>query len=136
MDPLGAAASVFAIITAAVHSAKVIHKILRDIKDGPNYILELSTKVNDLQGILAQLQNLNQSGNAFDQLKKSMAPCADDLAIFERKLAKIRNIPEGRWANIRRGVRLILREDDFLSMNRKISHYIDILGVQVGIVGT
>ncbi|KAF8248642.1 ankyrin [Wilcoxina mikolae CBS 423.85] len=136
MDPLSPAASVVAIITAALNSAKFIHQIIRSIKDGPHHILELSAKLSDLQGILRQLQSFDRSGNAFDELRQFMAPCANDLANFERKLAKLNDIPgEGRWAKIRRGVGIMLREDDFLSMNRKITHYIDILTVQVGMFG-
>ncbi|KAF8241495.1 hypothetical protein K440DRAFT_642216 [Wilcoxina mikolae CBS 423.85] len=136
MAALGIAASIIAVITAALQSAKVIHQILSGIKDGPHHVVELSTKVNDSQAILKQLQNFDRSRNVFDELKKSIVPCADDLAVFETKLAKLQNTPgEGRWVRIRKGVGIVLREGDFLSMHRKISHYIKVLGVQVGIVG-
>jgi predicted nuclease with TOPRIM domain len=139
MEALGATASIIAIVTAALHSAKTIRDILSGIKDGPTHVRELEAKTEDLRGLLKQLRNLEnrQSGAEFDELRASARRCAVDLHEFGEKLAKLQNVPgDRRWAKVRNGVKSMLREDDFVCMGRKLSHYVDFFTAQLGILGT
>jgi hypothetical protein len=83
------------------------------------------------------MENFNRSGKTFDELENFMNPCRTDLSEFQGKLATFQSSPgDGMRDKIRKGVGIMLREADFVDMDRKISHYIDVLGVRVGIIGT
>jgi len=138
MDGLSVAANIISIVTAGVRSAVVIREILNGIKDGPAHVRELGIKVDEVSGLLKQLKVLQQhvSGNELDELSTMTQRCAAELETFEGKISKLRNVPgDRRWAKVRKGLKTILKEDDFLSMSRRLSHYIGVFGVQLGILG-
>jgi hypothetical protein len=139
MDPLSTTASVIAVVTAALQCAKTIREIVCGIRDGPTHIAELGTKMSDIRDLLKQLKAVGQriTGNEFDDLKATMQRCASDLATFERKILKVREVPgEKKWAKVKKRIKATLKEDDFLSMGRKVAQYIETIGVQLEIVGT
>jgi len=137
MEALGAAASIVSLVTAALQSAKVIQEILSGIKDGPTLINELTSKLSDLRGLLPQLERLQStSGSTIDELRRTTERCAGELQMFEAKLAKLRNVPgDRRWAKVRKGLKTVLKEDEFSSMRRKLSDYMNSFTVQLGVIG-
>ncbi|KAF8528325.1 ankyrin repeat-containing domain protein [Trichophaea hybrida] len=116
MYVLGAAANIVSLVTVALQSAKVIQEILSGIKDGPTLINELTSKLSDLRGLLLQLERLPSTSGT--------------------KLAKLRNVPgDRRWAKVRKGLKTMLKEDEFLSMRRKLGDYMDSFSVLLGLIG-
>jgi hypothetical protein len=139
MEPLSTTASVIAIVTAALQCTKTIHEIICGIRNGPTYVQELSVKMSDLRGLLNQLKVVGHriTGDQFDELKATMQRCANDLAIFEGKILKLREVPgEKKRAKVKKRIKAMLKEDDFLSIGRKVTQYIEMIGVQLETVGT
>jgi len=139
MDPLSTTASVIAVVTAALRCAKTIREIICGIRDGPTYVQELGMKMSDIRDLLNQLKAVGQriTGNEFDELKATMQRCANDLAMFEEKILKLREVPgEKKWAIVNKRIKATLKEDDFLSMGRRVTQYIETIGVQLEIIGT
>jgi hypothetical protein len=139
MEALGATASILAVVIAALRSAKIIHELLDGIKNGPTHIGELNSKIETLSGLLGQLERVGQrlSGKDIDELKKSTSRCADDLLTFRNKLSKLQNTPgEKSWDRVKKVVKSTLKEEDFLSMGRRLSDYVGVFTVQLGAIGT
>jgi hypothetical protein len=138
MDPLSLTAGIIAVVTAALQSTRVIKDVLGGIKDGPAHIHELTNLMDDLRGLLKQLRDLGNRtrGGAFDELKALTSRCADDLQVFEAKISKLRNIPgDKRWAKVRKRLKAVIREEDFLSMAKNMDRYINVFSAQLGVMG-
>jgi hypothetical protein len=100
MDPLSTTVSVIVVVTAASQCAKTIHSIISGIRDGPTYIQELDKQMRDIHDILNELKNLGERiiANKFVGLEKTIQRCANDLAMFEGKVIKVREVHgEKRW---------------------------------------
>jgi uncharacterized protein YukE len=143
MDAVGGTASVIAIVTATLQSARAIHIIVSGIKDGPFHVQELMTNVTDLRMVLELANNFRNlaAGNAqqashFAELENTIQRCFTDLQGFEAKLAKLWNgAGDRRLTQMWKSVKSVLKEDEFFRMGRKISHYAQILGVQLSVLG-
>ena len=87
MDPLSGAASVTAVVAVAFQSIQVIHDVISGIRNGPDQIRRLVISVEDLRGILDQLQNYNDGDSG---LILAIKNCGEDLEVFKIKLRKLK----------------------------------------------
>ncbi|KAF8250895.1 ankyrin [Wilcoxina mikolae CBS 423.85] len=145
MAALGGTASVIAVVTATLQSARAIHIIVSGIKDAPSHVQDLMTNVTDLRMVLDLVNNLHNlaTGNAHTQqarhlseLENTTQRCLTDLQEFEAKLARLWNgAGDRRLTQMWKSVKIMLKEDEFFRMGKKIGHYVQALGLQLSVLG-
>ncbi|KAI5460100.1 hypothetical protein BGZ63DRAFT_389506 [Mariannaea sp. PMI_226] len=91
---MDAGASIIAVVTIGVQSAKLIFKVLSAIKDGPEVVTRVARDVQKLGAILNVLGSSRSVNQArCSELRQHLQECASDLTKHELKLGKL-VIPE------------------------------------------
>ncbi|KAB5567032.1 ankyrin repeat-containing domain protein [Coniochaeta sp. 2T2.1] len=121
MEALGAGASVVALVTFGLQSAKVIHQVLSSITDGRKNVEQAARDVAALQTTLERLARCRIITERPDEaLAARTKACAEELADFAEKLKKLAvgNGPglERRW----RKVKVFLNEKELARMSATV----------------
>ena len=140
MEALGVSASVTAIITIAIQSAKALSETINSIRHGPQEVQQLVVAVDDLHRVLKQLAEVTKDRDdtdrgSLDGLRRLTQRCISDLTGFQTQLGKL-NVTEaeGRLGRAWKGVKSIIKRDDMRRMWVVVHHHVQGFGLQLDIV--
>ena len=97
MEGLGVAASVIAVVTIGLKSAKSVYQILCNVKGGPKAVQKLAAATDNLSKLLEQTTSLAQQAKEivgehdakfFEALSPLLSECVEELKLIEGKLSK------------------------------------------------
>jgi hypothetical protein len=140
MDPLSGAASVIAVVTAALQSGIAIHKAVSGIRDGPEQVSRLASTLQDLNSVLRQLTIIpvgHENGRCEDhpELHKAIDRCVKDIESFRTKLVKLTVVPTDKnMGKAWKKVKSYIRKDEFRDMWQIVLRHISSLTFQLGIL--
>lgn len=141
MEALGVAASIIAVTTIALQSAKAVYTTVNGIKNGPKEVKDLASALTDLSYILEQVAEISNLFGDTDRidlsgLKKVMDECVRTLADFRKQLEKLDVLSdEGSLEKARRRVKLAVQKEDFRRMWVTVRHYISVFGTHLSVIG-
>jgi hypothetical protein len=140
MDGVSAAASIVALLTAALQSASAIHAVVSGIRDGPKEVSQLVSALNDLNRELQQLSNIQasrQDGGAEDvsDLGQLVDSCVRDVDRFRRRLAEMQHVSADKTlGRALKQFKLILHKGEFQKMWQTIRDHKEGLSLQLNIL--
>lgn len=141
MEALSLVASVFAVTTVALQSAKAIYETVSGIKNGPKEVRDLASAVQQLCHILDQVSDASgQMGDRDAQklcaLQDVIDQCRRKLDEFQKQFDKLETCPdEKKLDRAWKKVKLVAKKEDFRKMGATVAHYISVLGVHLGLLG-
>lgn len=141
MDALGAVASVIAVTTVALQSSRTVYETISGIKNGPEEVKELASEVQQLCHILRQVTEVSKNiddrdATSISELQNVIDQCRQNLDDFQKQFNQFKVLSnERRWTKAWKRVKLVVKKEDFLRMWRTVSHYVNILGRHLDLIG-
>lgn len=141
MEPLGVAASIIAVTTIALQSAKAVYAAVNGIKNGPKEANDLASAMKHLTHILEQVAEIsngfsNMDGTDIYGLERAMEECAQSLAEFRKQVKKLDVLPDERkLGKVRKRLKSVIQKEDFRRMWETVNHYINIFGTHLSLIG-
>lgn len=130
MEGLAVAAGITGVLAFAIEASKVIWETLSGIKEASADVECLIAAVDDLRGLLKQLEELlNQNdsdrGTLSTDLELVIRRCALDLDKFQTQTRRLQALPNKKtW----RSVKTVLEKKKLHSMRMVILQHFNVLG--------
>lgn len=132
-------ASIVAFVTLGLKSVSVLHKVVSRIKNGPATLEQLAASLSQLGKIMSQVKECQQalvdsesfssSGLHHAELESAVKDCYTDLSRLECELRKLTPLlAEKAFGATWRRVKMILKHDEFPSMQATVHRHISVLG--------
>lgn len=141
MEALGAVGSVFAVTTVALQSSRVVYETISGIKNGPKEVKELASGVQQLCHILEQVTEISKKAvdrdakNIFE-LQGVIDQCRQNIDDFQKQFENFEvSSDERRLGKAWKRVKLVVQKEDFRRMRITVTHYINVLGVHLDLIG-
>lgn len=141
MEALSAVGSVIAVATVALQSSRVVYETISGIKNGPKEVRELALEVQQLYYLLEQVTKTSKKMDDRDttsisELQGVIDQCRQNLDDFQQQFDKFEVSSNERglskaWTRLK----LVVKKEDFRRMRRTISHYVNVLGVHLDLIG-
>ena len=141
MEAVGAGASIIAVTTVALQSSRVIYETISGIKNGPEEVKELASEVQQLCHLLRQVTEISKKIDDRDvtsasELQSVIEQCRQNLDDFQKQFDKLEvSSNERRLIRAWKRVKLVVKKEDFQKMWRTVSHYVNILGRHLDLIG-
>lgn len=141
MEPLGVAASIIAVTTIALQSAKGVYATVNGIKSGPKEVNDLASAVKHLSHILEQMAEISNvfsdmDGTDLSGIERAMEECAQSLADFRKQVKKLDVLPDERkLGKVWKRVKSVIQKEDFRRMRETVNNYINVFGTHLSLIG-
>lgn len=138
---MGAVASIIAVSTAALQSSRVVYETISGIKNAPDEVKELASGVQQLCHLLRQVTEMSdkmddRDATSISELQIVMDQCRQNLDRFQKKCDKLAiSSTDGKLSMAWKRVKLVVKKEDFQRMWRTVSHYHNILGRHLDLIG-
>lgn len=141
MEVVGAGASILAIATVALQSSRVVYETISGIKNGPHEVKELASEVQQLCHLLRQVTEISdkmddRDATSVSELQAVIDQCRQNLDDFQKQCDKLEvSSNDRRLSRAWKRVKLVIKKEDFQRMWRTVSHYVNILGRHLDLIG-
>lgn len=141
MEALGTVASIIAVTTVALRSSTTVYETIRGIKNGPEEVKELASEVQQLCHLLRQVAKMSKKiddrdGTSMSELQSVIDKCRQNLDDFHKRFDKFEiSSNERKLTKAWTRAKLVVQKEDFRRMSRIVSHYVNVLGVHVNLIG-
>lgn len=141
MEALGPVASIVAVTTIALQSAKAFYKTVNGVKNGPKEFNDLASAVNHLSYILEKVNETcnmlgDPDGTDLSGLLRVMDECGQTLVDFRKQLEKLDvSSDKRRLGKTWKRMKLVIQKGDFRGMRESVQHYIAVIGTHLSIIG-
>lgn len=141
MEAIGAGASIIAITTVALQSSRAVYETISGIKNGPDEVKELASEVQQLCHLLRQVTEISSKMDDRDaisisELQTVIGQCRQNLDGFQKQFDKLKvSSNDRRLSKAWKRVKLVVKKEDFQRMWRTVSHYVNILGRHLDLIG-
>ena len=144
MDGLSAAASITAVLTIALQSARVIFKVADASRSYSKHINLLATRADALLRILTQLAALvgkvsqneySESSYDFGELKTSLNLCVNDLQKVRETMSKLEHPRNNVLRKSNLIIKNLLGSKDIEHASSQIHFQVSVLSAQLSILG-
>lgn len=134
MEAVGAAASLVALVTVTIQSAKIIHDTLKGIQDATSNVKRCVTAAAQLHSLLSRFTLDGDTAQDEDEkLKELLGDCTQELERIEGYLKKLHRVSDkSRWKNLWTRAKAGLAEKEIGKWSTLIDHYANILGAHLG----
>lgn len=141
MEAVGAAASLTALLTLALQSAKFIQQTVSGFNDAPGHPLQLGKAASHLHCVLTRLaksreqqrQSSRHPGKEDHGLKQLLQDCVTDLQAIQENLSQLYTQPnDDKLDRALKRVRIVLSAKKIERTWSILNHYGTYLGLHLG----